>query len=185
MPQVVFLRAVNVGGRGVFRPAALAKDLAHLRVVNVGAAGTFVALEKVSAAKLRGEIQRQLRFTPEMMICAGEDVLDLAAREPFPKTPPGDGVRRMVSVLSRAPAGPPRLPLERPPGPRWQVRVVGVADRVALSFWRRDPGSALLDVNRVVEEHLGVTATSRNWNTIEKIRAILDAARGSPRRARV
>ena len=42
MALVVFLRGVNVGGHKTFRPAALARELAALDLVNVGAAGTFV-----------------------------------------------------------------------------------------------------------------------------------------------
>ena len=37
MALVVFMRGVNVGGHETFRPAALAKELVALDVVNVGA----------------------------------------------------------------------------------------------------------------------------------------------------
>lgn len=42
MVLVVLLRGVNVGGHRTFRPTTLAKQLAHLDAVNIGAAGTFV-----------------------------------------------------------------------------------------------------------------------------------------------
>jgi len=38
MSLVLFLRAVNVGGHQVFRPSLLARELAHLGVINLGAA---------------------------------------------------------------------------------------------------------------------------------------------------
>jgi uncharacterized protein (DUF1697 family) len=173
MAHVVFMRAVNVGGHQTFRPAALAKDLAHLDAVNVGAAGTLVVRGRVTAAKLRAAILEALRFEPELMICEAGELLDLATRAPFPKTPPGDDVRRMLSAMSGAPAARPRLPIQEPAGAGWQVRVVGLEGRFALSFWRPVRG-ALVDVNQVVEKRLGVSATTRNWNTIEKIRDILD-----------
>ena len=66
MGHVVFLRAANVGGRNVFKPAQLARDLAHLDVVNVGAAGTFVVRGKASAAAVRREILERLPFEPTM-----------------------------------------------------------------------------------------------------------------------
>ena len=69
MASVVFFRAVNVGGHQTFQPGLLAKELADLEVVNIGAAGTFVVRQNVSAVKLRDEIVRRLLFRPEL-ICA-------------------------------------------------------------------------------------------------------------------
>src|SRR5205809_727390 len=68
MASVVFFRAVNVGGHQKFQPGILAKELAHLGGVNIGAAGTFVVREHVSPAKLRDAILRRLPFRPELMI---------------------------------------------------------------------------------------------------------------------
>ncbi len=50
MPEVVLLRGVNVGGHKTFRPSALAAQLQHLDVVNIGAAGTFVVRRSVGHA---------------------------------------------------------------------------------------------------------------------------------------
>lgn len=47
MASVVFLRGVNVGGHKAFQPSAVARDLADLDVVNIGAAGTFVVRKPV------------------------------------------------------------------------------------------------------------------------------------------
>jgi len=77
MALVVFMRGVNVGGHKTFRPAALAKELAALDVVNVGAAGTFVVRKAVSQAKLRAELNRRLPFKAELMICPGGDLQNL------------------------------------------------------------------------------------------------------------
>jgi uncharacterized protein (DUF1697 family) len=74
---VVFLRAANVGGKNVFRPAQLARALDHLDVVNVGAAGTFVVRGKASAARIRREIVALLPFEPSLAVVpAGEVVGD-------------------------------------------------------------------------------------------------------------
>src|SRR5262249_42894809 len=42
---VVFMRGVNIGAHKRFQPAVLARDLAHLGAVNIGAAGTFLIRE--------------------------------------------------------------------------------------------------------------------------------------------
>jgi len=170
MSSVVFFRAVNVGGHQKFQPGKLARDLAAFGVVNIGAAGTFVVRENVSEAKLRGEILRRLPFEPELMICPARDVLTLAGGNWFGNAPAGKGVGRFVSVLQKAPCLKPPLPIEQPAGAKWEVRIVTVAGRFALSVRRLGQTYS----NAVVEKHLGVPATTRNWNTIEAICDVLE-----------
>src|SRR6185503_912548 len=111
MASVVFFRAVNVGGHQKFQPSQLAKALAEFGVVNIGAAGTFVVREKVSATELRAEIHRRLPFKPELMICPARDVLALATAEPFQNAPAGKDVIRFVTVLQTAARSLPQLPI--------------------------------------------------------------------------
>ena len=87
MASVVFFRAINVGGHQRCQPSNLARDLAALDVVNVGAAGTLVVRKAVSQASLRKEILRRLHFEPELMICPGQEVMALATDDPFGKAP--------------------------------------------------------------------------------------------------
>lgn len=169
MASVVFFRAVNVGGHQRFQPGRLAKELAGLGIVNIGAAGTFVVREAVSPAELRDAILRRLPFRPELMICPARDVLALARGDWFGDAPAKDGTDRFVSVLPKAPVAPPPLPLEQPTGPEWEVRIVAITGRFALSVRRRGQTYA----NAVVEKHLGLPATTRNWNTLETVGAVL------------
>src|SRR5260221_8304321 len=78
----VFLGAANVGGKNVFRPAQLAAALAHLDVVNVGAAGTFVVRGKATAAAIRRQILAQPPFEPGIAVRPGREVVALARRRP-------------------------------------------------------------------------------------------------------
>src|ERR1041385_3718947 len=87
MAWVVFLRAVNVGGTNRCRPALLAKELAGLGVVNIGAVGTFVVRESVSDSALRAAIARKLPFKCEIMICPAKAMVDLTAKDPFSEQP--------------------------------------------------------------------------------------------------
>lgn len=59
-----------------------------------------------------------------------------------------------------------------PAGDQWESKVIGVSGRFALSIWRK-LGRSFVDPNGVVEKHFGVSATTRNWNTIGKINDIL------------
>ncbi len=173
MAQVVLLRGVNVGGNKTFRPSTFAAELADLDVVNVGAAGTFVVRRSISLAKLRAELEQRLPFQAELMIVPGRDVLALAEVDPFAAAPPDDDVVRYVTALAKRPRTPPALPHARPDGEEWQVRVLGLHGVFALSLHRR-LGKRLIYPNEVVEKHFGVSATTRNWNTIAAICAILE-----------
>jgi uncharacterized protein (DUF1697 family) len=170
MALVVFLRGVNVGGHKTFRPAALAKELAVLDVVNVGAAGTLVVRAAIGQTALKSELQRRLPFEADMMICRAADVLGLASA--FRGVRIDKDLRRFVSVMAKAPRTLPRFPLTRPDGAQWQVKIVGVSGPFALSLWRR-AGKTLIYPNEVVEKHFGVPTTTRNWNTIETVFSIL------------
>jgi uncharacterized protein (DUF1697 family) len=175
MASVVFLRGVNVGGRRTFQPRVLAQELVDFGAVNVGAAGTFVIRKAIGPRALRAEFLRRLPFEAELMICAARELIALACGEPFPEEPSHKDARRFVSVLAKRPRMLPRLPISQPTGDQWQVQIVGVSGRFALSLWRR-LGRTIVYPNEVVEKKLGVPATTRNWNTIS---AICDVLKGT------
>ena len=170
MSSVVFFRAVNVGGHQKFEPGKLARELSGFGIVNLGAAGTFVVRQNVSEAKLRAEILRRLPFKPELMICPAPDMLALARGNWFADAPAGKDVARFVSVLQNAPRAKPPLPFEQPAGAKWEVCIIAITGRFAVSVRRF--GQTYF--NAVVEKHLGIPATTRNWNTIEAIREVLE-----------
>lgn len=174
MALVVFMRGVNVGGHKAFKPSALAKDLAALDAVNVGAAGTFVIRGRVAEPRLRAELRRRMPFEVELMVCRGGALLELSSR--YSDAAPEKDERRFLSVMAKPPRNQPRLPLRRPDGKQWQVEITEVAGSFAVSLWRRR-GRTLLYPNEVVEKELAVSATTRNWNTLASICGILSAAR--------
>src|SRR5262245_28270501 len=99
MALVAFLRAVNVGGRTVH-----VREIADtLGLLNIGAAGTFVDLRGNDPRKLERALKRALPFETPLMICPGEEILDLVRADPFGKRAPPAGVKRELSVLERAP----------------------------------------------------------------------------------
>lgn len=173
MALVVFLRGVNVGGHKTFRPSALAKELADFDVVNVGSAGTFVVRKTIRMAALRAEVLRRLPVKAEFMTCRGCDVLDLASRDPFGDALADEDVNQYVSVLANRPRTLPPLPISHPAGADWQVKVIEMTGRFALSLHRR-LGRTLVYPNEVVEKKLGVRATTRNWSTISAVCKVLE-----------
>jgi uncharacterized protein (DUF1697 family) len=172
MASVVFLRGVNVGGHKAFKPSVLAKELADFDMVSVGAAGTFVVRGQVSEAALRAALLKRLPFEPELMVCQARVILDLASADPFADQLAGSDVKNYVTVLAKRPRALPELPIGRPAGEDWQVKLIAIRDRFVLSLHRR-LGRALIYPNEVVEKTVGVSATTRNWNTINAIHGIL------------
>jgi uncharacterized protein (DUF1697 family) len=173
VPHVVFLRAANVGGKNVFRPAQLVTALAHLDVVNVGAAGTFLVRERASAASIRREILSRLKFEPELAIMPAQEILALARSEPFPRVAFSKDLRGWVAVLCRRPSLHPALPFATPAGKSWCVRFDRVEGSFALGLWQRRPGGSLFP-NQVVEKALGVPATTRYWETIQRLAKLIE-----------
>src|ERR1700720_858800 len=194
MPSVVFLRAVNVGGTNRCQPALIAKQLARFDVVNIGAVGTFVVRENVSESALRAAIARKLPFKCEIMICPARDILKLVSKDPFSQQPSGPNIVRFVSVLAKRPgirsglhqmstARPartikpqtsqlPPLPLSLPSDDDWLLKIIAIQDRFVLGLYRRQM-KAISYLGKI-EKKFGVAATTRNWNTIQKIVQILN-----------
>lgn len=170
---VVFLRAVNVGGTNRCQPALIAKQLSKFGVVNIGAVGTFVVRENVNESTLRTAISKQLPFKCEMMICPARDLLKLVAEDPFAKQPSGPHITRFVSVLAK-PIRPPLpfpLPLILPSADDWLLRVIGLEGRFLLGLYVRQMNA--ISYLGKIEKQLGLSVTTRNWNTIEKVEQVL------------
>jgi len=171
MRRVVFLRAVNVGGANRCQPAVLAKQLAKFGVVNIGAVGTFVVHEDVNESVLRGAIAKKLPFKCEIMISPARDIIKLASKDPFVRQPSGPNITRFVNVLAKRLPSPPSLPLSLPSDDDWLLKVIAIENRFVLGLYRREM-KAISYLGKI-EQLLGVPATTRNWNTIEKVVKIL------------
>ena len=174
MPHVVFLRAANVGGKNVFRPAQLAAALAHLDLVNVGAAGTFVVRGKATPAAIRREILAHLPFEPEIAVRPAGEVVALVRSAPFRGLAFTKDLRGWVATLGGRPKTRPKLPLLKPAGKAWSVRFDRIEGAYALGLSQRRAGGSL-SPNQVVEAALGVPATTRWWETFERVAELLEA----------
>ena len=174
MRWVVFLRAVNVGGANRCQPALIAKQLAKFDIVNIGAVGTFVVRKDVSESVLRAAIAKKLPFKCEIMICPAREIIRLTSKNPFARQPSGADITRFVSVLHKRPRTLPPLPLSLPSASDWLLNIVAIESRFVLGVYRRQM-KAISYLGKI-EKLLGVAATTRNWNTIEKVVKILSAA---------
>ena len=172
MRWVVFLRAVNVGTANRCQPAVVASRLARFGVINVGAVGTFVVREDVSESALRDAIAKELSFKCEIMICPARDIIKLASSDPFSQQRSDANIIRFVNVLAKRLPSPPPLPLCLPSDNDWLLKIVAIENRFVLGLYRRHM-KAIACLGKI-EKLLGIPATNRNWNTIERVVKILE-----------
>ncbi|MGO8996590.1 MAG: DUF1697 domain-containing protein [Polyangiaceae bacterium] len=172
MARVVLLRGVNVGGHRTFRPAKLARQLEHLDVVNIGAAGTFVVRAPVTRGELRAELARRLPFVAEIVICEGHELTRMVAEDPFAKEPLRPDVVPFVSVLSRRSRSAPATPVTFPPKGRWLLRILAAEDRFVFGLYRRH--MKVIGYLGTLDRLFGVPVTTRNWNTVKAIAGVLN-----------
>lgn len=173
MPSVVFLRAVNVGKANRCRPAEIAKKLAKFGAVNIGAVGTFVVRKEVSESALRSAICRELPFKIDVMICPEREILKLAAKDPFKGQPSDPTITRFVNVLHKPISShvTRHMSLALPSEDDWLAKVTAIDGRFVLGVYRREMKA--IGYLGKIEKLLGVPATNRNWNTLEKVVQIL------------
>jgi uncharacterized protein (DUF1697 family) len=171
MAEIVFLRGVNVGGRKL-HTSQFAAALKPLDVVSIGAAGTFVVRGRVGKKALRDQLQRRLPFACDILTCSDKELRALVGKPPFPtRAPPADHTW-YITIVNEAIARA-TLPLDKPEGNDWQVRVFAIARPFVASLHRR-MGRRLIYPNEVVEKSFGVVGTTRNWSTMVSIAEILD-----------
>ncbi|HWH09140.1 MAG TPA: hypothetical protein VNX21_08060 [Candidatus Thermoplasmatota archaeon] len=171
MATVVLLRGANLGKRR-FSPKAVEAALADLGCASVGAAGTFVVRKRVAAAALRERVQAELPWPDAELVLLTEKEFRAALRAGEAVDVPA-GAKRFATAMETKPVKP-EVPLEFSEGRAWAVRVEAVEGRVALGV-RRSVGATGVYPNEVVEKAYGVRATTRDWPTMEKVAARLDA----------
>ena len=176
MASVVFLRAVNVGVTNRCQPALIARQLARLDVVNIGAVGTLVVRGEVDESTLRRAIAQQLNFKCEIMICPARDLIKLVANDPFAGQQLDPEITRFVSILHN-PLNSSQVTrhssLCLPSDNDWLLKIIAIQNRFVVGIYRRH--TKAISYLGKLEKMLGVPGTVRNWNTIEKVAKILNA----------
>jgi uncharacterized protein (DUF1697 family) len=173
MALVVFLRGINVGTHRTFRPSLLARELSAYKVVNVGAAGTFVVRRPGACAKFLAELRGKLPFEAEVAFCDGSDLVRLEAANPFAAERSSSDVVQFVSVLSKTGREKPSLPITIPQTGEWFVRIIGAQDRLVFGVYRRHM-KTIRHLGQI-DELFGRPATTRGWNTMLTVLRILKA----------
>ena len=167
MALVVLLRAVNVGGHNTFRPSQLAKELAELDVVNIGAAGTLVVRKKIARARLLETLRARLPVKAEIIVCEGRELVALADADPFAGESAPKDETRFVTFLSKARRDLKTLPKQLPLDGPWALKIVATQPRFVIGVYKRHQNAAAYMTQ--IEKRLGIPVTLRSWNTVAAI----------------
>jgi uncharacterized protein (DUF1697 family) len=173
---VALLRGINSGSnptikmetlRNVFLEAGFSNVKTVLASGNVifDAEGTREGL----ASRIEKEVSGQLGFSAPTTILPAEDVLRLAASNPFRGIPVTTRARLYVTFLSQGAKAGPELPYRDPAG---RFSILGAGEGAVFSVV--DLGKGMTpDLMALLDKEYGKAITTRNWNTIEKIVAAL------------
>jgi uncharacterized protein (DUF1697 family) len=171
---IAFLRAVNVAGHAVIRMSDLATvfesaGCANVRTYVQSGNVVFDAPEKSAPAlftNLRAALASRLGKEPGIVFRTVDELERLVKNSPFNKLKTAQDVKLYVVFLSAKPERAPRLPLMSEKEAMEAMAIKGLhVFMVSRPTKKRSHGFP----NAFIEQELGVSATSRNWNTVTKI----------------
>ncbi len=183
MPVFVsFLRGINVGGNKTIPMGAL-KALyeglgfesvkTHLNSGNV----IFTAKERSTAklsATIEAAIERDFGFPPAVILRDAAALGRIVETNPFPAMAKDDPSHLVVMLL----AGKPDKDAAKRIADAYQgVEEVWIAGEEAYVTYPNGIGKSKL-TNTLLEKHLRVAGTARNWNTVTKLLAMADERDG-------
>lgn len=175
MRYAALLRGINVGGHKKIAMAELRELLGRLGYADVAthlqsgnavlscpeqpAGALSMAIEQAIAAQFGTDVR--------VVIRTGAELAGLLGRSPLPG-PPENPSRFFVAFLSAVP-DPDRVSeisaMSFGPDKLW------VSGSEAF-LWCPDGAAETRLTNSLIEKRLGVTATSRNWNTVSKLASL-------------
>ena len=176
---LAFLRGINVGGKKTIamgKLKALLEELGfegvktHLNSGNV----VFAAKEK-NANKLTKTIEsavgKEFGFAPVIVLRNSAELKAILAKNPFPKMEKSDPSHLLVMTLAGKPNAGAKSKLADAYQGDEEIHIAG--ENVYLTYPNGIGRSKL--TNTLLEKHLGVAGTARNWNTLTKLLAIAES----------
>jgi uncharacterized protein (DUF1697 family) len=171
---VVLLRGINVGGKQVSMQK-LKEMLVNMKFENVQTLlnSGNVVLQAPSkdiqalTAKIEKEIQKTFRFPVAVIIRPMEEVQSLVASNPFVGITTTSQTRLYVTFLSEKPNSKITLPYV---SAEKDFQIISITDTVVCSALTLSEKRGTTDVMKILEKEFGKKITTRNWNTVIKIR---------------
>jgi uncharacterized protein (DUF1697 family) len=175
---VSLLRGINVGGNKLIKMDALKAvheglGLTDVRTLLQSGNVVFKARGK-GGATLAGRIEKavegEVGFRPTVMIRSATDLKRIAEHNPFPEMAISDPGHLVWMALAGKPGAAAKTRLAKACSGPEEIEING-AD--AYITYPNGIGRSKL-TNALLEKHLGVAGTARNWNTVAKLLAIAE-----------
>jgi len=176
--HVALLRAVNVGGRSL----AMADLKAMLADIGLGQARTLLqsgnivldVVGKSGAALerfLEAETEKRLKLKADYLVRTAGEWKAITAGNPFRRQAEDDPAHLVAVPLKAAPTEPQMSALQGAIKGRERVRASG---RDLYIVYPDGIGRSKLTI-AVIERTLATRGTARNWNTVLKLQALVEA----------
>jgi uncharacterized protein (DUF1697 family) len=174
---VAFLRGINLGRRRATNEglAAIFGGLGLTNVKTLIASGNVVfdadvkSDETALTKRIEDELQAGLGFSVDTMLRSMSTVEALLDRDPFKGIEVTKQTRRYITLLAAPTNSELALPHDHLGG---ALRIVARTDREVFSVLTLTEGSRTVDAMSIIEREYGRRATTRNWNTIQKLRGL-------------
>ena len=167
-----FLRGINVSGQKLIKMELLKEMMAMPGVKNVV---TYIQSGNIAfdakeadneqlALKIEKKLHKDLGYHVPVVVRSIEELNEVIAANPFNKQEDGDKRKLYVNFLDKAPEQ----------GAHTLLLPYATADEelaiVNKELYLLLPGAGNTKLNlSLIEKKLGVTATARNWNTVNKM----------------
>jgi len=179
LTHAALLRAVNLGPHNKISMRdlqALATDLGLQGARTLLQSGNLVfGAGRLPAARLEATLEREaakrLALSTDFFVRTASEWRAIVAANPFPAEAEADPAHLVLVCLKSAPPRGAGTALQKAIAGREVARVHG---REAYITYPDGIGTSKLTI-KVIERALGTSGTARNWNTVLKIGALLDA----------
>jgi uncharacterized protein (DUF1697 family) len=169
---VALLRGINVGGRkklsmGDLRHALSALGYEDVETYLQSGNALFSAPESdldALARQIEEALKTQLDMDVKVLLRTPTDLAEVVEANPFPGAT-AEASKLHVAFLSATPDAGKVAELDPA---RFEPDELRVGERAVYLWYPNGAGRSKL-TNDVLERKLGVTATSRNWNTVLKL----------------
>lgn len=171
---VALLRGINVGGRNLIKMEDLSRLFTRCGLSNVTtyiqSGNVIFESMETNVTELAETIEKKLYKTlgqkVSVLLRTVSDLEKMVRRNPFKRVKPGDDVMLFVTFLAAEPNRKPKLPLI---AASENLEAFQIKDRAVFIIARRRKNGWFGFPNNFIEKELGVSATTRNWTTVNKL----------------
>jgi len=178
---VAFLRGINVGGNKLIKMADLREVFERSRFKNVR---TYIQSGNVIfetadtdahalVRKIEKKIYQAFGHEVTVILRTVAELKECLKGDPFKSIKSGEDVMLFVTFMSSEPINEPRLPFVIA---KENAEILAIKNRAAFLACRRKKNGMFGFPNACFEKELGVSATTRNPTTVNKILELAEKA---------